>query len=191
MGPSWSKQELLFLLLWSDNLNFIWKTCINGRTDNCRSSPGNMNSLFIILTCMTGKSLSITFFLASLPGVYSQFTAIGQQEIVDAHNKLRSSLAKGTYVAKGTKQPSATNMKKMVKFFTKLKNCSDYRSGMLLLPLLLKTTPIRVPPVTRRDLVMERIYIGHGLLESHLLSIPMWNKLISWVARLYSIFREQ
>ncbi|KAF1758022.1 hypothetical protein GCK72_014480 [Caenorhabditis remanei] len=58
-----------------------------------------MNSLFIILTCMTG--------------VYSQFTAIGQQEIVDAHNKLRSSLAKGTYVAKGTKQPSATNMKKM------------------------------------------------------------------------------
>ncbi|EFO92910.1 hypothetical protein CRE_10312 [Caenorhabditis remanei] len=59
-----------------------------------------MNSLFIILTCMTG--------------VYSQFTAIGQQEIVDAHNKLRSSLAKGTYVAKGTKQPSATNMKKMI-----------------------------------------------------------------------------
>uniref|UniRef100_A0A1I7TDQ6 SCP domain-containing protein n=1 Tax=Caenorhabditis tropicalis TaxID=1561998 RepID=A0A1I7TDQ6_9PELO len=43
----------------------------------------------------------------------AQFTATTQQFIVDIHNTLRSKIALGTYVAKGTTKPAATNMLKM------------------------------------------------------------------------------
>lgn len=49
-------------------------------------------------------------------GVNAQFTSTGQSSIVDAHNKLRSAIAKSTYVAKGTKKEPATDMRKMVGF---------------------------------------------------------------------------
>uniref|UniRef100_A0A1I7TDQ3 SCP domain-containing protein n=1 Tax=Caenorhabditis tropicalis TaxID=1561998 RepID=A0A1I7TDQ3_9PELO len=44
---------------------------------------------------------------------YCQFSKSGQKAIVDFHNKLRSSIAKGTYVAKGTKKPAGSNMLKI------------------------------------------------------------------------------
>ncbi|EGT37200.1 hypothetical protein CAEBREN_11561 [Caenorhabditis brenneri] len=43
----------------------------------------------------------------------AQFSSTGQQGIVDAHNKLRSSIAKGTYVAKGTTQKAGSNIRKI------------------------------------------------------------------------------
>ncbi|CAL2043658.1 unnamed protein product [Caenorhabditis brenneri] len=46
-------------------------------------------------------------------GALAQFSSTGQQGIVDAHNKLRSSIAKGTYVAKGTTQKSGANLRKI------------------------------------------------------------------------------
>ncbi|CAL2046455.1 unnamed protein product [Caenorhabditis brenneri] len=39
--------------------------------------------------------------------------ATAQQQIVDAHNSLRSQIAKGTYVAKGTKEPAGADILKM------------------------------------------------------------------------------
>uniref|UniRef100_A0A1I7TDR0 SCP domain-containing protein n=1 Tax=Caenorhabditis tropicalis TaxID=1561998 RepID=A0A1I7TDR0_9PELO len=44
---------------------------------------------------------------------FGQFTATGQQGIVDAHNNLKSSIAKGTYVAKGTQQKPGANLRKI------------------------------------------------------------------------------
>ncbi|KAF1753957.1 hypothetical protein GCK72_020514 [Caenorhabditis remanei] len=52
-------------------------------------------------------------FLALIAGISAQFSATAQQQIVDAHNKLRSSIAKGTYVAKGTKEPAGADILKM------------------------------------------------------------------------------
>ncbi|CAA94350.1 SCP domain-containing protein [Caenorhabditis elegans] len=56
---------------------------------------------------------SLLLLVCCIAGVFSQFTSTGQQAIVDAHNKLRSSIAKGTYVAKGTTQKSGSNMRKI------------------------------------------------------------------------------
>ncbi|EFO95141.1 hypothetical protein CRE_08781 [Caenorhabditis remanei] len=41
------------------------------------------------------------------------FSAKGKADIVKVHNDLRSSIANGTYVAKGTRQPAASDMLKM------------------------------------------------------------------------------
>uniref|UniRef100_A0A8R1HS19 SCP domain-containing protein n=1 Tax=Caenorhabditis japonica TaxID=281687 RepID=A0A8R1HS19_CAEJA len=57
------------------------------------------------------KSAILLFFFAI--GTFADFSSSGQNQIVDAHNRLRSSIAKGTYVAKGTRKESATNMLKM------------------------------------------------------------------------------
>ncbi|CAL2040819.1 unnamed protein product [Caenorhabditis brenneri] len=58
---------------------------------------------------------SFSIFVWSLIqlGVYAQFRANTQQFIVDIHNTLRSKIAKGTYVAKGTAKPAASNMRKI------------------------------------------------------------------------------
>uniref|UniRef100_A0A1I7TY71 SCP domain-containing protein n=1 Tax=Caenorhabditis tropicalis TaxID=1561998 RepID=A0A1I7TY71_9PELO len=53
------------------------------------------------------------FILAVIGCTSAQFTAAGQAAIVKAHNDLRSSIAKGNYVAAGRKMPSAANMLKM------------------------------------------------------------------------------
>ncbi|EFO92884.1 hypothetical protein CRE_10309 [Caenorhabditis remanei] len=45
--------------------------------------------------------------------VYAQFRATTQDFIVQIHNTLRSKIALGTYVAKGTTKPAGTNMLKM------------------------------------------------------------------------------
>ncbi|CAO4378093.1 unnamed protein product [Caenorhabditis nigoni] len=42
-----------------------------------------------------------------------QFSCTGKQQIVDAHNDLRSSIAKGTYVAKGATKPRGADILKM------------------------------------------------------------------------------
>ncbi|CAB3409436.1 unnamed protein product [Caenorhabditis bovis] len=42
-----------------------------------------------------------------------QFSSTGQSQILNVHNTLRSRLAKGTYVAKGTRKPSGSNILKM------------------------------------------------------------------------------
>ncbi|PIC24713.1 hypothetical protein B9Z55_017932 [Caenorhabditis nigoni] len=52
--------------------------------------------------------------LALLVSSIAAFSPEGQAAIVKIHNDLRSALAKGEYVAKGTPQPSAKNMMKMV-----------------------------------------------------------------------------
>ncbi|CAO4374420.1 unnamed protein product [Caenorhabditis nigoni] len=44
---------------------------------------------------------------------FCQFSATGQKNIVDAHNKLRSAIAKGTYIAKGLKKPAGSNILKI------------------------------------------------------------------------------
>ncbi|UMM29351.1 hypothetical protein L5515_011752 [Caenorhabditis briggsae] len=44
---------------------------------------------------------------------YCQFSSTGQKNIVDAHNRLRSSIAKGTYIVKGTKKPAGSNILKI------------------------------------------------------------------------------
>ncbi|EGT46204.1 hypothetical protein CAEBREN_10420 [Caenorhabditis brenneri] len=51
--------------------------------------------------------------LALLCAGATAFSAEGQAAIVKAHNDLRSSIAKGAYVAKGTQQPAASDMLKM------------------------------------------------------------------------------
>ncbi|CAB3409440.1 unnamed protein product [Caenorhabditis bovis] len=56
---------------------------------------------------------SILIALACLTGLNAQFSNTGQNEILYAHNNLRSSIAQGTYVARGTQKQSATNMMKM------------------------------------------------------------------------------
>ncbi|EGT37220.1 CBN-SCL-15 protein [Caenorhabditis brenneri] len=57
------------------------------------------------------KTLYILAFLCI--GTFAQFSKSGQKEIVDFHNTLRSSIAKGKYVAKGTKKQAASNMLKI------------------------------------------------------------------------------
>ncbi|CAI5447269.1 unnamed protein product [Caenorhabditis angaria] len=46
-------------------------------------------------------------------GINAQFSSTGQASIVNAHNDLRSQIAKGTYTAKGTKKPAGSNILKM------------------------------------------------------------------------------
>ncbi|CAI2351492.1 unnamed protein product [Caenorhabditis sp. 36 PRJEB53466] len=46
-------------------------------------------------------------------GAFAQFSSSGQQDIINAHNTLRSKIAKGTYVAKGTQKPAGSNIRKM------------------------------------------------------------------------------
>ncbi|KAF1758028.1 hypothetical protein GCK72_014486 [Caenorhabditis remanei] len=56
---------------------------------------------------------TILFLTVLCVGAYAQFSKAGQNAIVDAHNKLRSSIAKGTYVAKGVKKPAGSNILKI------------------------------------------------------------------------------
>ena len=58
---------------------------------------------------------TILFLTVLCAGAYAQFSKAGQNAIVDAHNKLRSSIAKGTYVAKGVKKPAGSNILKIVR----------------------------------------------------------------------------
>ncbi|UMM29342.1 hypothetical protein L5515_011748 [Caenorhabditis briggsae] len=53
--------------------------------------------------------LFLTLFISS----YADFGFTGQNGIINAHNTLRSKIAKGTYVARGTQKPSGTNILKM------------------------------------------------------------------------------
>ncbi|CAI2351493.1 unnamed protein product [Caenorhabditis sp. 36 PRJEB53466] len=57
--------------------------------------------------------MKVLLFLALAVGSYADFTSSGQSGIINAHNKLRSSIAKGTYVAKGTHKPAGANLLKM------------------------------------------------------------------------------
>ncbi|PIC34960.1 hypothetical protein B9Z55_014462 [Caenorhabditis nigoni] len=72
---------------------------------------------------------SIIPLILLLTGSYAQFTSNGSQAIVDAHNKLRSSIAKGTYVAKGSKKPSASNMRKMIWDNSVATSAQNYANG--------------------------------------------------------------
>ncbi|CAA94335.1 SCP domain-containing protein [Caenorhabditis elegans] len=56
---------------------------------------------------------SILLLTALCAGAYAQFSANGQAAILNVHNTLRSRIAKGTYVAKGTAKPAASDMLKM------------------------------------------------------------------------------
>uniref|UniRef100_A0A8R1HR90 SCP domain-containing protein n=1 Tax=Caenorhabditis japonica TaxID=281687 RepID=A0A8R1HR90_CAEJA len=56
---------------------------------------------------------TILLFSALCLGAYAQFSPAGQQAIVDAHNALRSKIAKGQYVAKEDKKPSGSNILKI------------------------------------------------------------------------------
>uniref|UniRef100_A0A8R1E1B2 SCP domain-containing protein n=1 Tax=Caenorhabditis japonica TaxID=281687 RepID=A0A8R1E1B2_CAEJA len=51
--------------------------------------------------------------LALIGSTSAQFSASAQTAIVKAHNDLRSSIAKGNYVADGTEEPPASNMLKI------------------------------------------------------------------------------
>ncbi|CAI2354999.1 unnamed protein product [Caenorhabditis sp. 36 PRJEB53466] len=51
--------------------------------------------------------------LALVAGTAAQFSATAQQNIVDSHNTLRSKIAKGTYVAKGTTEPAGADLLKL------------------------------------------------------------------------------
>ncbi|ULT87487.1 hypothetical protein L3Y34_006959 [Caenorhabditis briggsae] len=54
------------------------------------------------------------FLILAIVGCASaQFSTTGQTGIVNVHNVLRSKIAKGTYNAKGTIEPKASNMRKM------------------------------------------------------------------------------
>ncbi|EFO95203.1 hypothetical protein CRE_08782 [Caenorhabditis remanei] len=58
--------------------------------------------------------MKFTIICLALIGTASAgFSAEGQAAIVKAHNDLRSAIAKGDYVAKGTHQPAASDMLKM------------------------------------------------------------------------------
>ncbi|CAO4374418.1 hypothetical protein L5515_011749 [Caenorhabditis briggsae] len=46
-------------------------------------------------------------------GAYAQFTSNGQAAILNVHNTLRSKIAQGKYVAKGTTKPAGSNILKM------------------------------------------------------------------------------
>ncbi|EFO91076.1 hypothetical protein GCK72_014488 [Caenorhabditis remanei] len=46
-------------------------------------------------------------------GAYAQFGGGGRDGILNGHNNLRSKIAKGQYVARGTRKPSGSNMLKM------------------------------------------------------------------------------
>ncbi|CAO4377395.1 unnamed protein product [Caenorhabditis nigoni] len=52
-------------------------------------------------------------FFALIAYCAAQFSATAKQQLVDAHNTLRSSIAKGIYVAKGINKPSGANILKM------------------------------------------------------------------------------
>ncbi|PIC24614.1 hypothetical protein B9Z55_017878 [Caenorhabditis nigoni] len=56
---------------------------------------------------------SALLILAIVGCASAQFSTTGQNDIVNVHNVLRSSIAKGTYNAKGTIEPAAANMRKM------------------------------------------------------------------------------
>lgn len=76
-------------------------------------------TLLVLVTLQIGKFffwkfLKLIFF--NFSGAYAQFRESTQQFIVDLHNKLRTSIAKGTYVAKGTTKAAGSNLLKMVGF---------------------------------------------------------------------------
>lgn len=56
---------------------------------------------------------SLLILLVIFGCTYAQFGSATQQAIVDSHNTLRSKIAKGTYVAKGTKKPAGADLLKM------------------------------------------------------------------------------
>ncbi|CCD64920.1 SCP domain-containing protein [Caenorhabditis elegans] len=58
------------------------------------------------------RALILLAVVASV-SVYGQFSKAGQKAIVDAHNTLRSSIAKGTYVANKTRKEPGSNILKM------------------------------------------------------------------------------
>ncbi|CCD71373.1 SCP domain-containing protein [Caenorhabditis elegans] len=59
----------------------------------------------------------------------AQFSSTAQGQIVDAHNKLRSAIAQGSYVAAGTQEPSASNMRKIVWDETVAAAAQEYAEG--------------------------------------------------------------
>lgn len=61
------------------------------------------------------RALILLAVVASV-SVYGQFSKAGQKAIVDAHNTLRSPIAKGTYVANKTRKEPGSNILKMVSF---------------------------------------------------------------------------
>lgn len=98
-------------------------------------------------------------------GVYAQFSEGGKQSILNAHNDIRSRIAKGNYVAKGNRKESATNMLKMVSWdFSTNQAFSFSRNGTAPLNNQLKTTPMGVtcsiPPTTKPS---ERTSTGSGV----------------------------
>uniref|UniRef100_A0A8R1DUE7 SCP domain-containing protein n=1 Tax=Caenorhabditis japonica TaxID=281687 RepID=A0A8R1DUE7_CAEJA len=56
---------------------------------------------------------SLILLALFVAGSFAQFSSTAQQAIVDAHNNLRSQIAKGTYVAKGTKKQSGADILKL------------------------------------------------------------------------------
>ncbi|EFO88441.1 hypothetical protein CRE_10585 [Caenorhabditis remanei] len=64
-----------------------------------------------------------------IAGSFAQFSSTAQQQIVDAHNNLRSQIAKGTYVAKGTKQQPGADMLKMKWDSSVATSAQNYANG--------------------------------------------------------------
>uniref|UniRef100_A0A8R1I3U9 SCP domain-containing protein n=1 Tax=Caenorhabditis japonica TaxID=281687 RepID=A0A8R1I3U9_CAEJA len=56
---------------------------------------------------------SLVLLSLSVAGSFAQFSSTAQQAIVDVHNNLRSQIAKGTYVANGTKKESGADILKI------------------------------------------------------------------------------
>ncbi|KAF1758024.1 hypothetical protein GCK72_014482 [Caenorhabditis remanei] len=57
--------------------------------------------------------MKFVLLLLFIIGCNADFGFTGQNGIVNAHNTLRSKIAKGNYVAKGTQKPSGANILKM------------------------------------------------------------------------------
>ena len=80
--------------------------------------------------------------------------------ILNVHNTLRSKIAKGTYVAKKDRKPSATNMLQMVRQRNASLLCFRYMIAAW--NHLLRVGPTPVPLDTQAKQVKEKISIGAG-----------------------------
>ena len=112
------------------------------------------------------STMKFTIICLALIGAASAgFSTEGQAAIVKAHNDLRSAIAKGDYVAKGTHQPAASDMLKMVcgnDDTDRFPRVMIFRVRMTPLLSLLKDSRRTAQTITQR-MSTERISTGGGL----------------------------
>ncbi|CAL2040817.1 unnamed protein product [Caenorhabditis brenneri] len=73
--------------------------------------------------------MKVLMLLALAVGSSADFNFNGQNGIINAHNALRSKIAKGTYVAKGTQKPAGANILKMKWDATVASSAQSYANG--------------------------------------------------------------